>query len=70
MSLRRTRIAHGCNCVAVSLAAALLATLAQTRVKKIVVEKKVSPAFDSATFGPAGQCNQATSFFQRNNEWH
>src|SRR5712691_980789 len=28
---------------------------AHAHVKKIVVEKKVSPAFEGATFGPAGQ---------------
>src|ERR1043166_3419660 len=28
---------------------------AGAHVKKIVIEKKVSPAFDGATFGPAGQ---------------
>ena len=32
-----------------------VAESAQARVKKIVVEKKVSPAFDGATFGAAGQ---------------
>ncbi|PYR25137.1 MAG: hypothetical protein DMF92_21115, partial [Acidobacteria bacterium] len=36
---------------------ALLACVspAQARVKKIVVDKKVSPAFDGASFGAAGQ---------------
>src|SRR5471032_2161445 len=38
--------------VAASLA---LASPAAARVKKIVIEKKVSPAFDGAAFGPAGQ---------------
>ena len=33
----------------------LLAPRADARVKKIVVEKKVSPAFDGASFGAAGQ---------------
>src|SRR3954471_8886340 len=39
------------------LIVALLAlpTTADARVKKIVVEKKVSPAFDGAAFGTAGQ---------------
>jgi hypothetical protein len=39
------------------LIVALLAlpSTADARVKKIVVEKKVSPAFDGATFGTAGQ---------------
>jgi len=27
----------------------------EARVKKIVIEKKTSPAFDGASFGPAGQ---------------
>ena len=33
----------------------VVAEPAQAKVKKIVVEKKVSPAFDGATFGTAGQ---------------
>jgi len=37
------------------LAAALLATTADARVVKIVVDTKVSPAFEGATFGGAGQ---------------
>src|SRR5882762_4209717 len=43
--------------VSFGLIVALLAlpSSADARVKKIVVEKKVSPAFDGATFGPAGQ---------------
>ena len=32
-----------------------LPSVSDARVKKIVVEKKVSPAFDGATFGAAGQ---------------
>jgi len=32
-----------------------LPSTADARVKKIVVEKKVSPAFEGATFGPSGQ---------------
>src|SRR5258706_16470287 len=28
---------------------------AQARIKKIIIDKKTSPAFDGATFGPAGQ---------------
>src|SRR5215475_1800601 len=41
-----------------AIAAAILAGLADpaaARVKKIVIDKKVSPAFDGASFGAAGQ---------------
>ena len=43
--------------ISFGLIAALLAlpSTADARVKKIVVEKKTSPAFDGATFGAAGQ---------------
>jgi hypothetical protein len=43
--------------ISFALVAALLAlpSIADARVTKIVVEKKVSPAFDGATFGTAGQ---------------
>jgi len=43
--------------ISFALIAALLAlpSTADARVKKIVVEKKTSPAFDGATFGTAGQ---------------
>src|SRR6476469_8550928 len=43
--------------ISLGLIAALLAlpSSADARVKKIVVEKKTSPAFDGATFGSAGQ---------------
>src|ERR1044072_8718822 len=43
--------------VSFSLIVALLAlpSTVDAHVKKIVVEKKVSPAFDGATFGPSGQ---------------
>ena len=43
--------------VSLAVAAALLACVspAQARVKKIVVDKKVSPAFDAVSFGAAGQ---------------
>jgi len=39
---------------AVGLVLALAAT-AQARVTRIAVEKKISPAFDGASFGAAGQ---------------
>jgi hypothetical protein len=39
----------------VGLAAALVATTADARVVKIVVDTKVSPAFEGASFGGAGQ---------------
>ena len=43
--------------ISFGLVVALLAlpSVADARVKKIVIEKKVSPAFDGATFGPSGQ---------------
>ncbi len=43
--------------ISFGLLVALLAlpSVADARVKKIVIEKKVSPAFDGATFGPSGQ---------------
>src|SRR5437773_6181574 len=43
--------------ISFGLVVALLAlpSAADARVKKIVIEKKVSPAFDGATFGPSGQ---------------
>ena len=43
--------------ISFGLIAALLAlpSTADARVKKIVVEKKVAPAFEGATFGSAGQ---------------
>lgn len=41
--------------LAVGAAVLALALPADARVKKIVVEKKVSPAFDGMTFGNAGQ---------------
>ena len=42
--------------ISFGLVVALLAlpSTADARVKKIVIEKKVSPAFEGATFGPAG----------------
>src|SRR2546422_9334621 len=41
--------------VALAVLLLLAAQPAQARVKKIVVDKKVSPAFDGASFGAAGQ---------------
>ncbi len=43
--------------ISFGLVVALLAlpSAADARVKKIVIEKKVSPAFEGATFGPSGQ---------------
>jgi len=52
---RRNTIATPAACLtAVGLVLAMAAT-AQARVTRITVEKKVSPAFDGATFGGAGQ---------------
>jgi hypothetical protein len=42
-------------CLVVTAAALTCAPPAQAEVKKIVVERKVSPAFDGASFGAAGQ---------------
>src|SRR5437867_9918194 len=57
MSLRMARIIQRSHWVLGATLAVLLtwAPPAQAHVKKIVVEKKVSPAFDGASFGAAGQ---------------
>src|ERR1700680_4082474 len=57
MTLRSARIFHRSAWVSLAVAAALLAWAppVQARVKKIVIEKKVSPAFEGASFGLAGQ---------------
>src|SRR5213596_422259 len=57
MSLRMGRIIQRSYWVLGATLAVLLACVspAQARVKKIVVDKKVSPAFDGASFGAAGQ---------------
>src|SRR6266566_9112625 len=56
MSLRMARIIQRSHWVLGATLALLLtwAPPAQAHVKKIVVEKKVSPAFDGASFGAAG----------------
>src|SRR4030095_9223030 len=43
--------------ISLGLIVALIAlpSTADARVKKIVIEKEVSPAFEGATFGPSGQ---------------
>jgi alpha/beta hydrolase family protein len=51
---QRRAVAPAASVAAASLLA-LLASGAQARVTKIVVENKVSPAFDGASFGTAGQ---------------
>ena len=43
-----------------ALVVGLAATGAEARVTRIVIEKKVSPAFDGASFGPAGQYETIT----------
>ena len=57
MSLHIAKIFCRSAWIRVTVAAALLAWAGpvQARVKKIVVDTKVSPAFDGATFGDAGQ---------------
>ena len=56
MSPHIARIIRRAGCVSLVLAATSLAlpSPADARVKKIVIEKKVSPAFDGASFGSAG----------------
>src|SRR5262245_31257581 len=49
------RTAYRVSVIAAVAALLAWASPADAKVKKIVVEKKVSPAFDGATFGPAGQ---------------
>jgi len=57
MSLHTAKIFRRSAWVSVAVAAALLAWArpVQARVKKIVIDTKVSPAFDGATFGDPGQ---------------
>ena len=57
MSLHTAKIFRRSAWVSVAVAAGLLAWArpVQARVKKIVIDTKVSPAFDGATFGDAGQ---------------
>ena len=56
MSPHIARIIRRAGCLTSVLVAAslVLPSSADARVKKIVVEKKVSPAFDGASFGSAG----------------
>ena len=42
-------------CAAIAGAGLVSTPPAQAHVRKIVIDKKVSPAFDGATYGPAGQ---------------
>ena len=58
MSLHVAKIFRRSVLVKVAVVAALLTWAAppvQARVKKIIIDTKVSPAFDGATFGEAGQ---------------
>jgi len=57
MSLHTAKIFRRSAWVSVAVAAGLLAWArpVQARVKKIVIDTKVSPAFDGATFGDPGQ---------------
>ena len=52
--LRHTIMTSSACLTAVGLVLAMAAT-AQARVTRIAIEKKVSPAFDGASFGSAGQ---------------
>ena len=53
--LHAAKIFGRVSCVVATGALLVWASPAQARVKKIVVDKKVSPAFDGASFGAAGQ---------------
>ena len=56
MSLRSTRIFYeSCWIVAALVASFVLAQSAEAHIRKIVIEKKASPAFNGASFGAAGQ---------------
>ena len=56
MSLRSTRVFHeSCWIVAALVASFVLAQSAEAHIRKIVIEKKASPAFNGASFGAAGQ---------------
>jgi hypothetical protein len=54
-SRKQRRAAAPAVGIAAASLLAILASDAQARVTRIVVEKKVSPAFDGASFGTAGQ---------------
>jgi hypothetical protein len=54
-SRRQRRAVKPAAGIAAASLVVLMASGAQARVTKIVVENKVSPAFDGATFGTAGQ---------------
>jgi len=53
--LHAAKIFGRVSCVVATGALLVWASPAQARVKKIVVDKKTSPAFDGASFGAAGQ---------------
>jgi hypothetical protein len=54
--MRISRISRGSLWVSLGIVGAiLLTTPLQAHVRKIVIDKKVSPAFDGATFGSAGR---------------
>ena len=56
MTICVTRLLRRSSWVALAMVTALMWTeTAQARVKRIIVEKKVSPAFEGAPFGGAGQ---------------
>src|SRR2546427_11047962 len=55
MFLRSTRVFHASMWIVYAVAASLvLVQTAEAHIRKIVIEKKVSPAFDGASFGAAG----------------
>jgi Alpha/beta hydrolase domain len=58
-TLRNTIVTSATCLTAVGLVLAMAAT-AQARVTRIAIEKKVSPAFDGASFGNAGQYETLT----------
>src|SRR6266576_1050667 len=57
---KQRRAAKPAAGIAAASLLAIVASGAEARVTKIVVENKVSPAFDGATFGTAGQYETLT----------
>ena len=54
--MRIARLSRGSVWVSLAVVGAILSsTSLQAHVRKIVIDKKVSPAFDGATFGAAGR---------------
>src|ERR1043165_5867360 len=60
MSLRNVRMFSGAPFALVMSFVLMWAPPAGAHVKKIVIDKKASPAFNGASFGPAGQYETLT----------